>query len=221
MKPVDSFKNRLETALKIRNMKPVELHEKTGISESLLSKYLSGNATARQRKISLIADALNINPVWLMGYDISMDKDIQINEISNSVVTIPILKTIKNTYSNYYMSKENWDGTIVVDKKLAENGTIYALRVPDDSMSPMLVKDDIIIVKNQNNFENGNIVVALINNNELTIKKAYKDSEGIELKAINPYYPPRTFNNNSIEAIPIEIIGIVKQLRRDFKDGKE
>lgn len=70
MKPIDSFQSRLEKALKIRNIKPVELHEKTGISESLLSKYLSGNAVARQRKISLISDALNINPVWLMGYDI-------------------------------------------------------------------------------------------------------------------------------------------------------
>ena len=74
MKTVYKFQKRLEKALTIRNMKPVELHEKTGISESLLSKYLSNNAVARQKKLTLLADALDINEVWLMGYDVPMEK---------------------------------------------------------------------------------------------------------------------------------------------------
>ena len=61
---VEKFANRLNRALTIRNMKPVELHEKTGISESLISKYLSNNAVARLDKLSIIANALNVNPVW-------------------------------------------------------------------------------------------------------------------------------------------------------------
>lgn len=79
MKTIDTFQNRLEKALNARNMKPVELHEKTGISESLISKYLSNNAIARQKKLSLLADALNVNEVWLMGYDVPMEKEIITN----------------------------------------------------------------------------------------------------------------------------------------------
>lgn len=75
MKTVDTFQRRLEKALILRNMKPVELHEKTGISESLLSKYLSNNAVARQKKLTLLADALDVNEVWLMGYDVPMEKE--------------------------------------------------------------------------------------------------------------------------------------------------
>lgn len=127
MKPIDTFQNRLEKALKIRNVKPVELHEKTGISESLLSKYLSGNAIARQRKISLISDALNINPIWLMGYDIPMEKDIRLDELGNPVVSVPLLGTVKAGYD--YMARENWEGTVDIDKKLAESGEIFALKV--------------------------------------------------------------------------------------------
>lgn len=127
MKPIDTFQNRLEKALKIRNVKPVELHEKTGISESLLSKYLSGNAIARQRKISLISDALNINPIWLMGYDIPMEKDIRLDELGNPVVSIPLLGTVKAGYD--YMAQENWEGTVDIDKKLAESGEMFALKV--------------------------------------------------------------------------------------------
>ena len=83
MKTIDTFQRRLEKALAIRNMKPVELHEKTGISESLISKYLSNNAVARQKKLTLLADALNVNEVWLMGYDVPMEKDFK--EKNNSL----------------------------------------------------------------------------------------------------------------------------------------
>lgn len=83
MKTIDTFQKRLEKALMIRNMKPVELHEKTGISESLISKYLSNNAIARQKKLTLLADALNVNEVWLMGYDVPMERDLKTDSSTN------------------------------------------------------------------------------------------------------------------------------------------
>lgn len=65
----DSFQNRLREAISFRNIKPVELSEKTGISESLISKYLSGKAIARQNKLFKLAIALDVSESWLMGYD--------------------------------------------------------------------------------------------------------------------------------------------------------
>ncbi len=127
MKPIDTFQNRLQKAINIRNMKPVELHEKTGISESLLSKYLSGNAVARQRKLTLLADTLFINEVWLMGYDVPMERKIKTDKLGNPVVEIPILGIVKAGYN--YLAQENWIGTIDVDKKLAESGELFALEV--------------------------------------------------------------------------------------------
>ena len=127
MKPIDTFQNRLEEALKLRNIKPVELHEKTGISESLLSKYLSGNAIARQKKISLISDALNINPVWLIGYDIPMERNVKLDNLGNPVVEIPLLGIVKAGYN--YLAQENWIGTVDIDKKLSESGELFALKV--------------------------------------------------------------------------------------------
>lgn len=128
MKPIDTFKNRLQKALTDKNIKPVELHEKTGISESLISKYLSGNAIARQKKILLIADALNVSPVWLMGYDVSVNENIKIDALGNPVVSLPLLGTVKAGYD--YMARENWEGTIDVEKSLVGNGDGYfALKV--------------------------------------------------------------------------------------------
>ena len=69
---------RIRKALSIRNMRQADLCEKAGISKSTLSEYLSGRYLPKQDKTFLIAKALNVDPVWLMGYDVPMDiADIQ------------------------------------------------------------------------------------------------------------------------------------------------
>ena len=71
----DTFADRLKKVLEIRNMKQVELCEKTKLSSGLINKYLKGKAFARQDKLSILANALDTNEVWLMGYDVPMDKN--------------------------------------------------------------------------------------------------------------------------------------------------
>lgn len=214
MKPIDTFQKRLEKALKFRNLKPVELHEKTGISESLLSKYLSGNAIARQRKITLISDALKINPVWLMGYDVPME-EVKTDKLGNPISEIPLLGTVKAGYD--YMAQENWEGMIEVDKDIIKDGADYfALKIKGDSMSPVLIENDIVVIKKQEDFENGDLVVAIINGDEATIKKGRKNDTSIVLQPFNPNYEPLIFTNDEMKTIPVTIVGIVKQLKRDF-----
>lgn len=215
MKPIETFQRRLEKALSFRNMKPVELHKKTGISESLLSKYLSGNAIARQKKISLISETLNINPVWLMGYDVPME-ELKLDKLGNPVAEIPLLGTVKAGYD--YMAQENWDGMIEVDKNIIKDGSDYfALKIKGDSMSPVLIEDDIVIIKKQEDFENGDLVVAIINGDEATIKKGRKNDTSIILQPFNTVdYEPLIFTYNEMKTIPVTIVGIVKQLKREF-----
>lgn len=68
---IDSFANRLDLALKRNNMRPIDLANKTHIDKSSISRYLSGDWKASQRRLTLIAMALNTNEAWLMGYDVS------------------------------------------------------------------------------------------------------------------------------------------------------
>lgn len=76
MQIVDTFQNRLKTAMKIRNIKQVDLVEKTKLDKTLINKYLAGVSNARQKKLTILADALDVNEVWLMGYDVSMERDL-------------------------------------------------------------------------------------------------------------------------------------------------
>lgn len=214
MKLIDTFSNRLQKALDYSNMKQVDLVEKTGLDKTLINKYLAGIMKAKQDKLTILAQALNVNEVWLMGYDIPMDKNIKLDKLGNPVVSIPVLGTVKAGYD--YLAQENWVGTIDIEQKLADSGELFALKVHGNSMFPTLMEDDIVIIKKQDDFENGDIVVAIINGDEATIKKGKKSDAGILLQPLNPEYEPLIFTYDEIKSIPVTIIGVVKQLKREF-----
>lgn len=65
---------RIKRALSIRNMTQSELCSKAKISKSTLSEYLKGLYEPKQDKIFILSQALSVDPVWLMGYDVPMEK---------------------------------------------------------------------------------------------------------------------------------------------------
>lgn len=68
----ESFQQRFEKALAITGIKPSELSEMTGISQATISQYRSGYSQPKQPRLMVIAKALGVNPVWLMGLDVPM-----------------------------------------------------------------------------------------------------------------------------------------------------
>lgn len=79
----EEFKVRLQKALNARNMKPIELANRTGLSEATISQYRSGYSTPKQKRLALLADVLGVSPAWLMGLAVSMEPDeVQTRELS-------------------------------------------------------------------------------------------------------------------------------------------
>lgn len=70
---ISTFAVRFREALEIRHMTQTELHERTGIGKGSISTYLKGTWKPKQDKVDLIAQALRVDPAWLMGYDVPMD----------------------------------------------------------------------------------------------------------------------------------------------------
>lgn len=73
---MDSISNRIRTALELRNMKQVDLVEKTGIGKSSISTYISGEYEPKQKNIYKLAKALDVNEAWLMGNDVPMERNV-------------------------------------------------------------------------------------------------------------------------------------------------
>lgn len=221
---IDTFANRLQKAMNLKNMKQVDLVEKTNIDKSLISNYLKGKYKAKQDNLYLLAKVLNVNEAWLMGYDVPMERNSEdiLNKIGAipisdiDVTNIPLLGTVKAGYD--YLAQENIIDYISFKVDGTDKENYYALNVVGDSMTPLFDDGDTVIVHKQDDFENGDNCVVLINGEEATIKKVYKGNTGIELKAVNPYYPPRVFSKEDIKDLPVKIIGVVEKSIRNFKN---
>ena len=74
MKITDS-QHRITELIDFLGVNQTEFCKKTGLQKSALSNYLNGDREPRQDQISKITDAYNINPAWIMGYDVPMEWD--------------------------------------------------------------------------------------------------------------------------------------------------
>ncbi len=212
---LDKFAERLFSLVKENNTDVNVLAQKMGIkSKSTIYRYMNAEMSPKITTVKYLAEYYNVNPIWLMGYDVDMRKKSKLDKLGNPVVEIPILGTVKAGYD--YLAQENWIGTIDIDKKLADSGEFFALKVKGDSMAPVLIEDDIVIIKKQDDFENGDIVVAIVNGDEATIKKGKKSESKILLQPFNTNYDPLIFTEEEMDTIPVRIVGIVKQLKREF-----
>lgn len=71
---VASIADRLREAMRIRDMKQIELVRKTGINRSAISRYLSGEYEPKSKPIYELSKALDVAEQWLMGYDVPIDR---------------------------------------------------------------------------------------------------------------------------------------------------
>ncbi len=70
-----NFSGRLKEALRITSMKQIELSRSTGVDKGTINNYLAGKYEPKQDRLEKIAKALNVDPVWLMGYDVPMERE--------------------------------------------------------------------------------------------------------------------------------------------------
>ena len=145
----------------IYNLNYLDLYEKAGYIDLIKDEKKDKYVTAEQ---------------WL-----------DIDELGNPIAHIPLLGAVKAGYN--YLAQENWIGTVDVEKSLVGDGKDYfALKVKGDSMAPVFVEDDIVIIKKQNDCENNEFAVVIINGDEGTLKKIKKTDNGIILQPLNPAY---------------------------------
>ena len=72
-----ALKDRLVKAMEVRGLRAVDLVEMTGIPKVTISYYMSGTTVPRADKLYKLAQALNVNEAWLMGYDVNMSRPVE------------------------------------------------------------------------------------------------------------------------------------------------
>jgi len=104
------------------------------------------------------------------------------------LVSVPLLGMIPA--GSPLLAEENVLGDVMIERRLASTGRCFALRVNGDSMRGAAIRDgDVVIVRQQPVAENGDIVIAM-RNDEATVKRLSIRGHTIELRPENSEYKP-------------------------------
>lgn len=84
--------NRIREALQLRNMKQVELVEKTGIKKSSINNWLAQRWQPKQDAILKMARVLDVSEMWLAGYDVPRERPVEQIKTDELVKLIHLLR---------------------------------------------------------------------------------------------------------------------------------
>ena len=73
---VSNSAERIKEIMKMYGIKQADFCKRTGLNKSIISLYVSGKREPAQDNIFIIAQAFNVDPAWLMGYDVPMSNKI-------------------------------------------------------------------------------------------------------------------------------------------------
>ena len=100
---------------------------------------------------------------------------------------VPIIGQVTAGLPMY--AQQAWDGSVVVDAARYRGRNLFALRIKGDSMKHAGILDgDLVICEPRQYAQNGEIVVALIDGEEATVKRFFLHADHIELRPENPDY---------------------------------
>ena len=84
-------------------------------------------------------------------------------------------------------------------------------------MFPAYQDGDCVIFQKTETPETGDDAAVTVNGDDATFKRIERSTAGVILKPLNPEYEAKFYSNDEIEALPIRILGIAKELRRRVK----
>ena len=125
-------------------------------------------------------------------------------------ISVPVIGTVAAGMP--ILAEENYQRTLHVDRSMArDGGVMYALRVRGDSMIEEGILDgDTVIVRKQSSARNGDIVVALIND-EATVKFYFHEGERVRLQPAHPTMRPIFVERTDSAAIQGLVVGVMRQ----------
>lgn len=196
------FKDKLVELRKARGLTQVELAKYTGLSRSQIGNYETGVRQPKPEIQELLADFFNVKLDYLM------------DRANSTINKIPVLgKVIAGIPIEAVEEIIDYEE---ISESMAQQGEFFALQIKGSSMEPKFSEGDVVVVRKQEDVDNGDIAIVLVNGNEATVKKIKKFENGINLIPTNPEYDVFTYSTEEIENLPVRIIGKVVELRAKF-----
>ncbi len=185
-----------------------------GVKYTTFTDWVKGNTYPRIDKIELMANYFGIQKSDLVEERVESKENSPFNIPTGNAVQIKVLGRVAAGIP--LEAIEDVIDTEEIPQSLAKTGEFFGLQIHGDSMEPRMCEGDVVIVRQQDDAESGDIVIAMINGHDATCKRLMKYSGGISLLSFNPLYEPMMFSNEEIETKPVRIIGKVVENRQKY-----
>lgn len=128
--------------------------------------------------------------------------------IDNGAVELPMMGRIAAGVPIEAISQVSH--SVSVPGSMVGGGEHYALEVKGDSMIDAGINDgDVVVIKETNVADNGDIVVALVEGHEATLKRFRRNGSAIALEAANPAYETRVFRDDQVK-VQGRLVGLIR-----------
>lgn len=203
-----------------KNMSQAALASELNAGVSTVASWEVGKRFPSRDNMEQLADIFNVDLAYLYG-ESEVRQRVHIDNDGNAMVplgtsakVIPVLGRVAagipiNAITEIIDTEE-------ISEDMAKTGDFFALQIKGDSMEPKISNGDVVIVRQQDDAETGDTVIALINGDDAVCKRLRKYKEGLELISTNPSYAPLYFDEETIKNKPVKIIGKVVELRAKF-----
>ena len=204
---MEDFKDRLTYAMTQRGMRASDLCKRTGLSKARISQYVNGKFIPKSDAVILMAEALRVSELWLLGKSDDMDavpRPVKIACPENisplRLCRYPILGEIACGLP--ILAEEDPDGGYVT---AAETTADFCLTAKGDSMIGARIFDGDEVFIQQTDLVNNGEIAAVVVDNEATLKRVYyyPDDEKLILTAENPAFAPMVFVGEELANIRI------------------
>lgn len=198
---------------KKRGLTMKQLGEIIGASESTISLYENERRQPSYETLLKLAEYFDVSVDYILRGDVGNTDVPSFRQKSNGV-QIPVLGDVAagipiEAITDVLDYEE-------IEESMAHTGQFFGLRIKGSSMEPRMKDGDVVIVRQQESADTGDIVVVLVNGNSATVKKIKYTANGITLLPTNPAYDPLFYTAEEVNSLPVRIIGRVVELRAKF-----
>ena len=215
---INSFQKKNGVTPSYEEMKSaLDLRSKSGIHRLILALEERGflkRLAHKARALEVIKDGISSVKISnqqkknvVLG-NFNSNKHEETNN-SQKLSTLPMLGKIAAGTPIEAIQDDN--DMVDVPKEMLSVGESYALTVEGDSMiNEGIHNGDTVIIKKTNLAENGDIVVALIDDNEATLKRLRKKGQSIALESANPLYETKILSAHRVK-IQGKLVGLLRK----------
>jgi repressor LexA len=208
---LESFGGRFKELRLEKKLTQQQLAEMFYTKKSSISRYENNLQIPEIDSLKKYADFFDVTVDYLLCR--SDTKKIANNKLANAAsipgntVKLPILGVVRAGEPLY--AEQNLLGYSFIDSSLVPSSECFYLRVNGDSMNlSNIIDGQLVMIRRQNEVENGEIALVLVNDEEATIRKFYRSEDMVTLMphSSNPNNPPRII---SLSRERIKVIGRV------------